>query len=34
MKLGVRGPIPGRTLREKAEVLKRTNKVYGRFGKL
>ncbi len=25
MKLGVRGPIPGRTLREKAEVLKRTN---------
>jgi sugar phosphate isomerase/epimerase len=25
MKLGVRGPIPGRTLREKAEALKRTN---------
>lgn len=25
MKLGVRGPIPGRALREKAEALKRTN---------
>jgi sugar phosphate isomerase/epimerase len=25
MKLGVRGPIPGRTLREKAEVLRRTD---------